>query len=155
MELDGSRFDLLLDEVLAPSGVDKFFDQQLLEVEIGGHIPEDVRTTEDDHDLVLMGPDGAKAKFEISDVSGARDGNNKEKKDLISLGVLREGKGDEMFPNEWPKGRLFLVVSDEFAGRLRKPGRAWLKGTPPHCRYNELAAQGTTGIFEVEKGTDL
>ena len=48
MELDGSRFDLLLDEVLAPGGVDKFFDQQLLEVEIGGHIPEDVRTAEDD-----------------------------------------------------------------------------------------------------------
>ena len=110
---------------------------------------------EDDHDLVLMGPDGTKAKFEISDVSGARDGNNKEKKDLISLGVLREGKGDEMFSNEWPKGRLFLVVSEEFAGRLRKPGRAWLKGTTPHCHYNELAARGTTRVFEVEKGTDL
>lgn len=108
---------------------------------------------EDDHDLVLVKPDGTKAKFEISDVSGARDGNNKEKKDLISLGVLR-GHGGR-FPNEWPNGRLFLVVSEEFAGRLRKPSRAWLKGTPPHCRYNELAALGTTRIFEVEKGTDL
>jgi hypothetical protein len=48
MQLDGSRFDLLLDEILAPGGVDKPFNQQLLEVEIGGHIPEDVRTTEDD-----------------------------------------------------------------------------------------------------------
>src|ERR671912_248084 len=48
MELDGPRFDLLLDEVLAPGSVDKFFDQQLLEVEIGGHIPEDIGTTEDD-----------------------------------------------------------------------------------------------------------
>src|SRR5215211_3339688 len=48
MELDGSRFDLLLDGVPAPGGVDEFFDQQLLEVEIGGHIPENVRTTEDD-----------------------------------------------------------------------------------------------------------
>jgi hypothetical protein len=110
---------------------------------------------EDDHDLVLVGPDGTKAKFEISDVSGAKDGNNKEKKDLISLGVLRQGKGKEVFPNEWPKGRLFLVVSEEFASRLRKPGRAWLKGTPPHCHYNELTAHGKTRIFEVGKGAKL
>jgi hypothetical protein len=110
-------------------------------------------TDEEDHDLVLMGPDGTKAKLEISDVSGAKDGNNKEKKDLISLGVLREGKGEEMFSDEWPEGRPFLVVSEEFAGRLRRPSRAWLKGTPPHCRYNEPAAQGMTRIFEVVKGT--
>ncbi len=52
---------------------------------------------EEDHDLVLVGPDGTKAKFEVSDVSGTKDGNKKEKKDLISLGVLREVKGEEMF----------------------------------------------------------
>lgn len=110
---------------------------------------------EDDHDLVLIGPDGTKAKFEISDVSGARDGNNKEKKDLISLGVLQEGSGQAMFPDEWPEGRLFLVVSEEFAEHLRRPGRAWLKGEHPHCRYTDPAVQGTTRIFEVERGTDL
>ena len=110
---------------------------------------------DDDHDLVLVGPDGTRAKFEASDVSGAVDGNNKERKDLISLGVLREGKGTEMFPDRWEEGRLFLVVSEEFAERLRKPGRAWLKGVLPHCRYNEPVAWGTTRIFEVEKGTEL
>jgi hypothetical protein len=40
-----------------------------------------------------------------------------------------------MFRDEWPEGRLFLVVSDEFAERLRKPSRAWLKGEPPYCRW--------------------
>src|ERR671920_1360388 len=48
MELDGFRFDLLLDEVPAPGGVYKLLDKQFLEVEVGGHVPEDVRTTEDD-----------------------------------------------------------------------------------------------------------
>lgn len=109
-------------------------------------------TDEEDHDLVLVGPDGAKAKFEVSDVSGTKDGNNKEKKDLISLGVLREGKGEEMFHDEWPEGLLFLVVSNEFAERLRRPSRAWLKGEPPHCHYTEPAVQGMTSIFEVMKG---
>ena len=108
---------------------------------------------EDDHDLVLLGADGAKAKFEVSDVSSSKDGNNKEKKDLINLGVLREGKGTGMYPELWPEGRLFLVVSEEFAERLRKPTRAWLKGGPPYCHYTDPAVQRTTRIFEVEKGT--
>lgn len=108
---------------------------------------------EEDHDLVLVGRGGTKAKFDVSDVSGGRDGNNKEKKDLISLGVLRKGKGTEMLPDRWPEGRPFLVVSEEFAQRLRKSGRAWSKGATPHCRYNGPVAWGTTRIFEVEQGT--
>ena len=110
----------------------------------------------DDHDLVLVGTDPAgkpvKAKFEISDVSGSKDGNQKEKKDLSSLGVLTQGKGEEMYPGRWPEGRLFLVVSGEFAERLRSPTRAWLKGEPPHCHYADPVVCGTTRIFEVKKG---
>jgi hypothetical protein len=55
---------------------------------------------DDDHDLVLVeeGSPERKAKFEVSDVAGAKDGNNKEKKDLASLGVLEKKSfrpGDE------------------------------------------------------------
>lgn len=107
---------------------------------------------EEDHDLVLVAPDRTKAKFEVSDVSGEKDGNQKEKKDLISLGVLSVGRGDEIYPDRWPDGRLFLVVSEEFAERLSRPTRAWLKGEPPHCHYTDPAAQGTTRIFRVKKG---
>lgn len=114
---------------------------------------------ESDHDLVLVGNDSdgklTKAKFEVSDVSGEKDGNQKEKKDLISLGVLKEGKGKEMYPDGWPEGRLFLVVSEEFAERLRKPNRGWLKGPSPYCHYTDPALQGTTRIFEVKKGAKL
>ncbi len=106
----------------------------------------------DDHDLVLLGPDGRAAKFEISDVSGATDGNQKEKKDLISLGVLSNNKGAEMFSGDWPEGKLFLVVSEEFAELLSRPSRAWLTGHPPHCHYSDPVARGTTRIFEVKKG---
>jgi hypothetical protein len=57
-----------------------------------------------------------------------------------------------MFPSGWPEGRLFLVVSEEFAERLKRPTRAWLKGEPPHCHYTHPAVRGTTRIFEVKKG---
>lgn len=107
---------------------------------------------DEDHDLVLIGQDKPSAKFEVSDVSGAGDGNQKEKKDLISLGVLSEGTGQQMFPKNWPTGRLFLVVSEEFSERLRTPSRAWLKGKPPHCRYKERLNRGKTWVFEVEQG---
>ncbi len=72
----------------------------------------------DDHDLVLVKEDtpDLKAKFEISDVVSGRDGNNKEKRDLASLGVLRKGTFEPS--DEWPAGRLFLVVSEEFGTTL-------------------------------------
>jgi hypothetical protein len=106
----------------------------------------------DDHDLVLVDGNQVRAKFEISDVSSDKDANQKEKKDLISLGVLKESKGAQMYPDGWPEGRLFLVVSEEFSERLRKPNRAWLKGPSPYCHYTEPTTQGTTKIFEVRKG---
>lgn len=121
-----------------------------------GHPTTSSHPADDDHDLVLIGTGGngraVKAKIEVSDVSGSKDGNQKEKKDLISLGVLRQGTGGDMYPDRWPEGRLFLVVSEEFAERLRRPTRAWLIGDPPHCHYEEFAPQGTTRIFEIKEG---
>jgi hypothetical protein len=106
----------------------------------------------DDHDLVLVKDSEVRAKFEVSDVASDKDGYQKEKKDLISLGVLRKGNAQEMYPAGWPEGRLFLVVSKEFAVRLCRPMRDWLKGEHPHCHYVALEPQGTTRIFEVKKG---
>jgi hypothetical protein len=112
-----------------------------------------------DHDLVLSGPGGA-ALFEVSDVASSKDGNRKEKKDLRSLGLLVEGKGDEKFRvRDWPAGRLFLVVSAEWKKRLRKKSRRWVQnrtigGTrvPPHLEMTLITWQSATGIFEIHRG---
>lgn len=107
--------------------------------------------TRSDNDLILVGPNTHVAKFEISDVASSRDSNRKEKKDLVSLGVLETGRAVEEFNLQWPQERLFLVVSEEFAKRLRQPTRSWLKGTTPFCRYNEFVS-GSTRIFEIKPG---
>ncbi len=101
---------------------------------------------EDDHDLVLVKEDAPdlKAKFEVSDVASGKDGNNKEKKHLASLGVLR--KGSLQPADEWPAGRLFLVVSEEFGGWLT---RRRLK--PPTYRYEHRDLVGSTVIVEVKR----
>jgi len=54
-------------------------------------------------------------RFEVSDIAGEK-GYAKEKKDLISLGVL--GSRDANVSG-WRRGRNFLVVSSDFAKRLR------------------------------------
>ncbi len=95
-----------------------------------------------DHDLVLSGPAGGAAWFEVSDVASAIDGNRKEERDLCSLGVLREAKGTERFNLTWPKARVFLVVSTEFAGKLRT--RRW-----PHLTYRASTAGARTVVAEV------
>lgn len=105
-----------------------------------------------DNDLVLAGSHGALAKFEVSDVASSKDGNRKEERDLIRLGVLRKATGEEKMNVEWPEGRLFLAVSGEFAQRLRRPTRMWLKGPAPHCRYIEVKNDGRTRIFEILPG---
>ncbi len=100
----------------------------------------------EDHDLVLAREDEPeiKARFEVSDVVGAKDGNSKEKKDLASLGVLKKGSFGSV--DEWPTGRLFLVVSEEFGGWLMRRRTR----TPSYC-YEEAGDVGTTRIFEVKE----
>jgi hypothetical protein len=102
----------------------------------------------DDHDLVLRGPRGECAKFEVSDVASVKDGNGKEEKDLRSLGCLSKDGGD---PTAWPEGRVFLVVGPEFATRLRKATRHGLKRGAFH--YVEFKAPDSdTSLFEVRPG---
>jgi hypothetical protein len=68
-----------------------------------------------DNDLVLVGPDNTIARFEVSDiVNRTADSNNKLKKELGSLGIT------DAATTGWPTGRLFIVVSAEFATLVRK-----------------------------------
>lgn len=99
----------------------------------------------DDHDLVLIKEDAPdlKVKFEVSDVVSGRDGNNKEKKDLASLGVLSKGTFEPS--DEWPAGRLFLIVSEEFG--------ATLLGRPETTTYSyeKAGLVKSTLIIEVKE----
>jgi hypothetical protein len=101
----------------------------------------------DDHDLVLADSGGTRLRFEVSDISGNGDGSGKEKKDLVSLGVL---PSDDVDVPGWPGGRSFLVVSSDFARRLRSPTRHGLRLGLFH--YDEVKADGDTRIFEVREG---
>lgn len=95
-----------------------------------------------DNDLVLMSASGQHARFEISDIVSDRDGNGKEEKDLRSLDVWRKGIDQEL-RTDWPAGRIFLVVSQNFAPRLHRAKRLWL-------RYDMVWYSEQTCIFEIK-----
>jgi hypothetical protein len=103
-----------------------------------------------DHDLVMQSSSGDLWKFEVSDVASEKDGNDKEKKELNSLGVRLES---EPMVAEWPSGRIHLVVSSEFARRLRKHTRHGARRGLFH--YCEVKNSGATRIFEVRRGPVL
>jgi hypothetical protein len=113
-----------------------------------------------DHDLVLCDQAGMTAIFEISDVASFKDGNRKEEKDLRSLGVLEEGKGEEKFRvRDWPSSRLFLVVSSEWKKRLPNKRRKWVQTRKvngrrilPHLVFTPIPWESQTGIFEIGRG---
>ena len=113
-----------------------------------------------DHDLVLIGPNGELAKFEVSDVASLRDGNRKEEKDLIRLGVLTAGEGEDKFKvSFWPSGRVFLVVSSDWIRRIADRKRRWVQKRthegvmiPPHIEFERKKIKSPTGIFEIKKG---
>src|SRR5439155_1440020 len=75
------------------------------------------------------------------------DGNGKEKKDLVALGVLPRDTAQAW---AWPEARCFLVVSADFAERLRSPSRHGLRRGLFH--YEERLADGPTRVFEVRPG---
>jgi len=106
-------------------------------------------TTHFDNDLVLAGPNGAIARFEISDVSGRKDSNRKEVRDLVSLGVLAEERGLKPAAM-WPNGRLFLVVAESFANRIlsQQPNGKWKR----HFHYWAQRTSTTTTVVEVRQG---
>lgn len=95
----------------------------------------------DDHDLVLEDSRGSRWRFEVSDVASKKDGNEKEKKDLISLGV-RPAKGAAAPP--WPSGHSFLVVSSDWDARMVRPRIGF--------HFKKVHEEGTTRIFEVCEG---
>lgn len=102
----------------------------------------------EDHDLVLKCAAGTSWKFEVSDVASDQDSNEKEVKDLTSLGLLPRAKSAH-WP-EWPSGRCHLVVSSEFASRLRDHKRHGVGAGKFH--YLGVGACGDTRIFEVCPG---
>ena len=110
----------------------------------------------DDHDLVVQGADGQLGYFEISDVASNKDGNFKEGKDLVRLGLLCPVVGKrgtfEHDGIQWPIERLFLVVSEEFAEYLFRTERSWRKHPEPHIRYEDRSQRGPTRILEVLPG---
>ncbi len=108
---------------------------------------KDAPREEVDHDLVLRDEASRRWRFEVSDVASSKDGNGKEKKDLISLGIWRAG--DDEVPG-WPDGRHFLVVSSEFAQRLQSPTRHGLRLGLFH--YVPVKPDGETRILEVCQG---
>jgi hypothetical protein len=97
-----------------------------------------------DNDLILIGPDGAYARFEVSDIVSSKDGNRKEENDLMSLGLWQKDRS-AISDIAWPMGRFFLVVSQDFAPRLRKPSKSRYRA---HLRYSETTV-GRTSIFEI------
>lgn len=122
-----------------------------------------------DNDLILVKDGHQGARFEISDIAGDNDGNHKEKRDLIGLGVLRKPpKGaasdfDILSIEEWPKDGVFLVVSKELGTPLLKmpspshgqrARRPWVCGMPPHCFYEKRFEGTHTVILEVKNGRD-
>lgn len=106
---------------------------------------------ERDHDLVLRGPNGEAAYFEISDVVGENDGNRKEARDLISLGVLVGKKESPQLAQDWPSGRLFLVGSKEFSTGVLKRKPNWI--SHGHCHYVPTSISNSTVVIEILKGT--
>lgn len=101
-----------------------------------------------DHDLVLAGPAGQAAWFEVSDVASVHDGNGKEEKDLRSLGLLGGGTGAARCGVTWPPARVFLVVSTEFATKLWR--RRW-----KHLTYREVFRGARTVVAEALPGAAI
>jgi hypothetical protein len=109
--------------------------------------------TELDFDLAVRSPSGEIGCFEVSDVASKADGNFKEGTDLAKFKVVEKldrGKFrlTGVNPTALP-GRCFLVVSEEFSNRMRRPRHPWLIIADPTFHYVEVKEQGSTRIFEI------
>ncbi len=103
-----------------------------------------------DNDIFLIQPSsGRLALLEVSDVANSNnDSNQKEFKDLKSLGIRLANIKD--YPkNQSPfVNRLFMVVSTEFGERIQKRSAYYTKNQP-YFRYNDPIQHGNTYIFEI------
>jgi len=104
-----------------------------------------------DNDLVLRLRNGRRLRFEVSDVVSSLDGNDKEIKDLVSLGVFESRARPLAMSKSWPKDRLFLVVSEEFHTRLMRTTRHMLK--TGKLRYSDVDSERKAHIIEVKRGS--
>ncbi len=104
------------------------------------------------NDIVLGGPNRERARFEVSDVAGEKDGNRKEEKDLESLGWPRDGA--PATPPVRHQGHTFLVVSEEFSrgiARLVTPKKPRKIPLRSDLEYHHRASIGSTRIIEVRR----
>lgn len=96
-----------------------------------------------DNDIVLAGLSGEIARFEVSDIANrTADSNNKLKKELTSLGIT------DAATTGWPTGRLFVVVSSEFATLIRKRGSS-INAARRHFVLDMCYEHERTCIFEA------
>lgn len=106
-----------------------------------------------ENDLSLTMSNGAEAHFEISDVSGDIDGNNKEFKSLVSLRCLPKGITKEKAlsgsPLPWPNGKMFIAISVELADVICQKKRWWRSPPINRLQYQGPFISGDTRIFEV------
>ena len=101
-------------------------------------------------DLELSHHGVKSAKFEVTDVVGNKDGNNKEATDLKKLGFINEITKTANKPlSEVPKHRGFLVVSEELGKVMTGKKRWWRSDYPPVVRYELQESGSSTLIFEV------
>ena len=97
-----------------------------------------------DNDLVLVGPSSEIARFEVSDIANrTADSNNKLKKELTSLGIT------DAAATGWPVGRLFVVVSSEFATLIQKRGSG-VNAARRHFVLDMCYEHERTCIFEAK-----
>lgn len=97
-----------------------------------------------DNDIVLVGLNGEIARFEVSDIANrTADSNNKLKKELDSLGIT------DAVANGWPTGRLFIVVSAEFATLVRKRSSS-VQAARRHFVLEMCYEHERTCIFEAK-----
>jgi hypothetical protein len=104
--------------------------------------------TSADNDLAVQVA-GERWSFEVSDVVRAdADGNQKELKDLSSLGLITCERDRWRLSDPYPQGRHFLVVSPEFATRLSRPTRHLLKSGK--LLYTRGHTPGQSVLLEVQ-----
>jgi hypothetical protein len=88
--------------------------------------------TQADNDLILVNGIGERARFEVSDVVGSRDTNQKAAKDITSL--QRGGL---------PSDKLYLVVSAELSALIQRQ-----KSKSTHM-CQSVIDEGSTHIFQI------
>jgi hypothetical protein len=101
-----------------------------------------------ENDLVLSDESGLKARFEVSDVASSKDGNDKYRKVLVSLRVLTDSGTINMSASD---DLLFLAVSEEFSGYIRRHTPKWNAGS--EVVHLEVKNSGSTRVFQVLRRT--